>query len=42
MKEEMKTVKEIATSLYVYLKDKYFIRKFKREIQKLKNDFNKD
>ncbi|MFK4318495.1 hypothetical protein ABH946_001197 [Bacillus sp. RC145] len=38
----MKTVKELASSFYICLKDKYFIWKFKREIQKLKNDFNKD
>lgn len=37
----MKTVKGFALSFYACLKDKYFIWKFKREIQKLKHDFKK-
>ncbi|SIQ57385.1 hypothetical protein SAMN05878494_1815 [Bacillus cereus] len=35
----MKTVKGFA--FYACLKDKYFIWKFKREIQNLKHDFKK-
>ncbi|WP_170935213.1 hypothetical protein [Bacillus mycoides] len=40
MEEEMQTLKELATSLFICLRDKYFIWKFKREIQKLKDVFN--